>query len=160
MTSDAGGDIGGKAAMADGGSPPGKTDAMGPGRTYLVGREGTAGQGPFMLLALEVRGGRVVDARFQTYPCPAAAACGEFVAGWVTGKTLAGAAALDGALIESSIGKMPLGREHCPVLAVKALREALAQAQTLPAETLPAGMVPAEAVAADAAGPSGGSVTV
>lgn len=113
--------------MTDGGTSTadGEADAK---KTYLVGQEGSAGQGPFMLLVLTVAGGRIEDARFQTYACPAAVACGNFVAEWVTGRTCAEAAALDAGLIETGVGHMPLGREHCPVLAARALRAALAQA--------------------------------
>jgi hypothetical protein len=49
---------------------PADTEAIG-GQRSLVGCEGIAGQGPFMLMILKVSDdNRINDARFQTYGCP------------------------------------------------------------------------------------------
>ena len=96
------------------------------GQRNLVGSEGTAGQGPFMLIVIKVNDhNRINDARYQTYGCPAAQACGEFVCNWACGKSLGEADKLTTADVIAGVGQPPLGREHCPGLAVNALRKAL-----------------------------------
>ena len=92
-----------------------------------MGQAGVAGQGPHMIIVLKVCLDRVVQARFSTYGCPAANACCQCVCEEVEGKTTDEASQIDEAFITRSIGAMPLGREHCPGLAVTALRLALDQ---------------------------------
>jgi nitrogen fixation NifU-like protein len=94
-------------------------------RERRVGCEGTPGQGPFMAIVIELEADQVLDANFQTYGCPVAIACGEYVCNWVPGKTLEMAGTISEEDVIKSIGHPPLGREHCPGLAVKALRKAL-----------------------------------
>ena len=96
---------------------------------YLIGRDGTPGQGHFMLLILKLEDNRILDAQFQTYPCPVSHTCGNWVAEWVTGKTPEEAAGLQSGDIVAGVGRMPLGREHCPSLAINALQDALRQIQ-------------------------------
>jgi len=96
----------------------------------LVGCEGMPGQGPFMLIVLEVESDRISDAKFQTYGCPASQACGQFATEWVEGKTLEEARLFSVDDIINGIGQMPLGREHCPGLAVGALRRCLVSDQS------------------------------
>lgn len=95
------------------------------GKRNLVGCEGMPGQGPFMLMILTLENEVIVDARFQTYGCPAAVACGEFVCGQLDGRSVTAASAMTEADIVAGIGPPPLGREHCPGLAIKALRKAI-----------------------------------
>lgn len=103
---------------------PGESDGTIPATRgmYFVGQQGTPGQGPFMTVILHVTDNKVDDARYQTYNCPAAEACGEFVAAWVLGKTIEEASMLTDRIITDAIGSMPLGREHCTGLAVNAIR--------------------------------------
>jgi nitrogen fixation NifU-like protein len=98
----------------------------------VVGQDGTPGQGPYMLLYLHLRAGRIADARFQTYGCPAAIASGSWVSQWVVGKTLEESAALEPGEVEHGLGGLPLGKEHCAPLAVNALKNALGQVPTRP----------------------------
>jgi len=102
----------------------------------VVGVAGTPGQGPHMVLVLKVLAGKITDARFSTYPCPAAHACGQWLTERVEGMSVEEASTIDAGTILSGAGNMPLGREHCPHLAADALAMALAaysdQAETLP----------------------------
>lgn len=93
----------------------------------LVGRQGTPGEGPFMLFVLKVDGQTIAEAKFSTYACPAAQACGQCVAEYIEGKAAKEVSSVDEAWILKTIGQMPLGREHCPGLAANALRDALQQ---------------------------------
>jgi nitrogen fixation NifU-like protein len=91
----------------------------------VVGRQGTPGQGPHMVLYLRLEADRIMDARFQTYGCPAAIACGSWLSEWVIGRTTEEAIALTALEVDEGLGHLPLGKEHCPPLAVGALRAAL-----------------------------------
>jgi NifU-like protein involved in Fe-S cluster formation len=79
-----------------------------------------------MVIVLKMRGDVIIDARYTTYPCPAAHACGQYVAERVEGMTTEEAAKIDEGIILKGVGNMPLGREHCPRLAAEALANALA----------------------------------
>jgi nitrogen fixation NifU-like protein len=94
----------------------------------VVGQDGIPGQGPFMVLYLKIREGRIAEARFQTWGCPAAIACGSWVSEWAVDKTLDEASSLGPEEVERSLGGLPLGKEHCAPLAVNALNNALASA--------------------------------
>ena len=104
--------------------------------TYIVGQDGIPGQGPHMLLVLKVTGQRITSARYSTYGCPAAAACGQFVTEHLDGRELQGKdleaiEGIDEACILAEVGQMPLGREHCPPMTVRALRHALTQIRAI-----------------------------
>jgi NifU-like protein involved in Fe-S cluster formation len=77
-----------------------------------------------MTIVLTLDGETITDAKFQTYPCPAASACGTFVTTWAEGKTLSDIRALTAEILLEHTGQMPLGREHCPGLAVDAMHDA------------------------------------
>ena len=96
---------------------------------YVAGQAGVAGQGPHMLIVLQVKENLIVKAQFSTYGCPAAVACGQFVTEQVEGKDWRDVQQADicGETIIAGIGQMPLGREHCPALTIGALRQALEQ---------------------------------
>ena len=98
---------------------------------YIVGQEGVPGQGPHMMLILKVAGRRIASARFSTYGCPAAVACGQFVTERLDGKDWRELNELDEACILAGVGQMPLGREHCPPMTARALRHALEQLRAL-----------------------------
>ena len=93
--------------------------------THLVGVEGTPGAGPHMIIVLTVSETTITDAKFSTYGCPASFACGQWVTEQVIGKKVAEIEPLGESDIIAGIGQMPLGREHCPGLAIKALKNAV-----------------------------------
>jgi NifU-like protein involved in Fe-S cluster formation len=92
-----------------------------------VGTAGVPYCGPFMVLSLRVFGGRIADAKFQTYGCPVAIACGSFVAESVVGMAVSDALQLTAQDVSEGLGGVPLGKEHCPRLAVDALRDAVSR---------------------------------
>jgi NifU-like protein involved in Fe-S cluster formation len=93
----------------------------------VTGREGVQGEGPFMVMHLKFADDHIESARFETYGCPVAIACGSWVTQWVTGKTSEQAGLLDAGDLIRLLGGVPLGKEHCADLAVKALRDGLRQ---------------------------------
>ncbi len=100
---------------------------MSPGCRKVVGCEGTPGQGQFIGLVIKYESGKIRDASYMAYPCPVAHSCANFAVEFVEGKTVGEARVLDEAAIVAALGHMPLGREHCPGLAIKALKHALDQ---------------------------------
>ena len=93
----------------------------------MVGRSGMPGQGPFMMITLKLDGSRIAKADYLTYGCPAAQAVGRFAAEWALGRKLDELGGLTEQMILENVGHMPLGREHCPRLAVEAMRDAAGQ---------------------------------
>lgn len=114
----------------------------------VVGQEGVPGQGNYMVLYLELVDAAahgsdngsidvaaeapigdiyIRSARFQTWGCPAAIACGSWVSEWSVGKSVAEALQLDPDQVIQGLGGLPLGREHCAHLAVNALRNGLSR---------------------------------
>ncbi len=91
----------------------------------LTGNAGIQGQGPFMEVYLNHSDNVIVDSGFETYTCPAAVACGSFIAKWSCGKTLDEARMITADDLNIVLGGLPLGKEHLATLAVKALNSAL-----------------------------------
>lgn len=106
-------------------------NAEGPGDSDAVGRAGTPGQGNYMVISLREEGGRIAEARFQTYGCPAAIACGSWLTERVTGMSADDAKEITPDAITEGLGGLPLGKEHCAKLASDALRDALNQTRLL-----------------------------
>jgi NifU-like protein involved in Fe-S cluster formation len=80
-----------------------------------------------MVLYLQLAGGKVRKATFQTYGCPGAIACGSVMTELVDGKRVGECAQIQPADVLAALDGLPLGKRHCAELAVNALRDALAQ---------------------------------
>ena len=93
-----------------------------------VGTAGTPGSGNYLVIEVRLQGGVVESARFQTYGCPGAIACGSCLTDWITGLSVEEAKAIEADQLAARLGGLPLGKAHCAALAVAALREALADA--------------------------------
>jgi nitrogen fixation NifU-like protein len=78
-----------------------------------------------MTVTLRVEGEMVRQARFRTYGCPAMMACGELVCLRSKGEPVEALRAATAAEVVRWCGGVPEGKEHCPELAARALREAL-----------------------------------
>ncbi len=92
-----------------------------------TGRAGTPGQGPFMILQLKLDGGTVAAAKFQTFGCGASIAAGSMITELIIGQTIEMCRALTAEELSRELGGFPADKAHCPVLAVAALRNALAE---------------------------------
>jgi len=93
----------------------------------VVGISETPGQGPHMIIVLKVAHDKITQARYSTYGCTVAETCGQWVCDEIEGNTFEYAANLDEPALLKGVGGMPLGREHCPGLAINALKDALAK---------------------------------
>ena len=96
-----------------------------------LGTAGAPGAGNYMVIALRLRAGAIQSARFQTYGCPGAIACGSCLTEWVTGMSIGEAKAIGPGDLATRLGGLPLGKEHCAELAMDAIRKALADASEL-----------------------------
>lgn len=90
-----------------------------------VGRYGSEGGGPYMTLWLEVRDGRITQAAYKTYGCPAAMACGSMTCEIVKGRTVDEALRLEPEDLILILGGLPEGKGDCARYAIVALRDAL-----------------------------------
>ena len=89
------------------------------------GTAGTPGEGPYVVLWLRVEGEIIREAAYQTFGCPAAIASASVLAELIEGGNAKEALALDEAGLTVALGGLPEGKDHCPRLAIAALRSAL-----------------------------------
>lgn len=97
----------------------------------LYGQEGFPGEGPYLRLALTLEGQIIREVWFETYPCPAAIACGSLLARWLEGRALEEAEMLTEPGISQMVGGLPLGKEHCARITACALKSALRQLEDI-----------------------------
>lgn len=90
-----------------------------------VGQSGSPGEGPYMLMGLWVNAQIIRQARFETYGCPVARACGSWVTEWLHDRPLKVAAVLEAGDLERVMGGLPTGKEYCAALAVGATKDGL-----------------------------------
>jgi nitrogen fixation NifU-like protein len=95
--------------------------------SFITGRAGVQGEGPFMRIHICHLASRIMEARFETYGCPAAIACGSWTAHWIIGKTAKEANMLVARDLITIMGGLPLGKEHCATLAIEALYDGIQQ---------------------------------
>jgi NifU-like protein involved in Fe-S cluster formation len=88
------------------------------------GGSGDPGGGPYVLLWFIVVGETIQEASYETYGCPAAVACASLSAQLLKGKTVSQALSITPRDLTLLLGGLPEGKEHCPVLAVKAIQSA------------------------------------
>lgn len=89
------------------------------------GVAGEPGEGPYVRIRLRARGECVEQASYETFGCPAAIACGSLVARLAEGRTFRELLRLEPEDLVMMLGGLPDGKEHCPRLAVTALRRAM-----------------------------------
>lgn len=81
--------------------------------------------GDQMLMAIQVRDGKIADCRWKTYGCASAIASVSILSEMVKGKTLEEAYKITPKEIVSYLGGLPDHKIHCSVLGDKALRAAI-----------------------------------
>ena len=82
--------------------------------------------GDLLHLYLKVADGRIVAATFKAHGCPPTIAASSALTEVITGLTLNEARALAPRDITHALESLPRNKEHCSVLAIDALRAALA----------------------------------
>jgi len=79
---------------------------------------------------LQVSDGLIDEARFLVDGCPPSIAAGSVLTGLLVGRQVGEATLLTPQQVSAELGGLPRNKEHCAILAIDALRAALA---TLPA---------------------------
>ncbi|HEX8238061.1 MAG TPA: iron-sulfur cluster assembly scaffold protein [Abditibacteriaceae bacterium] len=103
-----------------------------PQRIDATGQQGIPGEGPYMIVHLCQAAGQpknIEQAWFETYGCPAAIACGSWLVRWLEGKTLDEAGKIEAKDLAIVLGGLPLGKEHCAQMTIKALQRGLVEMQ-------------------------------
>ncbi|HZS10222.1 MAG TPA: iron-sulfur cluster assembly scaffold protein [Blastocatellia bacterium] len=85
--------------------------------------------GDVLHLFLKIERGRIAAASFQVRGCPPSIAAGSVLTEMITGLTLAEAGALAPGDVTRALETLPRNKEHCSILAIDALRAALAERQ-------------------------------
>jgi nitrogen fixation NifU-like protein len=90
-----------------------------------VGEAGEPGCGDVMRLSLQIKRGRITDARFKTIGCAAAIASSSMATELIKGRTLQQARRFSNQEVVTALGGLPAEKVQCSVLASQALRAAL-----------------------------------
>ena len=92
------------------------------------GTAGVPGEGPYVVLWFQVEQEVIGKVAYKTFGCPAAIASASIMAELVEGKSIAQALMIRETDIVSALCGLPEGKEHCPKLAVRALKAAFNEA--------------------------------
>ena len=87
--------------------------------------------GDTMEVFLQLDGERIAKASFMTDGCGPTVACGSMVTRMAQGKSLAEAAAIEGADVILALDGLPPEHVHCATLAVNTLQQAIAECEPL-----------------------------
>jgi len=90
-----------------------------------VGTVGSPVCGDVMKVWIKVKGGKIIDCRYQTFGCASAIASTSVMSEMVKGMTLSEAAKIRPADIVKRLGGLPAQKIHCSVLGDQALRAAI-----------------------------------
>ena len=83
--------------------------------------------GDSLHLYLKVEEERIVAASFQVQGCPPSIAAASVLTELIQSQTIADARQLKPQAVSTALGGLPRNKEHCAVLAIDALRAALAE---------------------------------
>jgi len=91
----------------------------------LTGHAGAPGRGAFLILFLQVREGRIAEAKYRTHGCGPTIASGSMLTEMIVGRTIAECRELTVEDLIEALDGVPPDKLHCPALAIGALRDAL-----------------------------------
>lgn len=89
--------------------------------------------GDRLRLSLRVEAGRILEARFRTLGCVAAIAASSMTTELLRGRSLEEARSITDARVTRALGGLPPGKQHCSVLAERAIAVALDDYASRPA---------------------------
>ncbi len=83
--------------------------------------------GDLLHLYIKITDGKIAAASFKAHGCPPTLAASSVLTEMITGLTLEAACALLPQDVTRALGTLPRNKQHCSVLAIDALRAALAE---------------------------------
>ena len=83
--------------------------------------------GDLLVLYLQVADGRIASASFQAQGCPPSIAAGSALTELIGGLTMEDASKLTPQDVTNALERLPRNKAHCSILAIDALRAALAE---------------------------------
>ena len=89
-----------------------------------VGEVGAVSCGDVMRISIQVRDGRVVEARFRTFGCGTAIAASSVATELIRGRALEEVRRFSNEEVSAALGGLPPAKSHCPILAEEAVRAA------------------------------------
>ena len=90
-----------------------------------VGEVGAVSCGDVMRISIQVRDGRIAEARFRTFGCGTAIATSSVTTELIKGRTVEEAQKLTNEEVSQALGGLPAAKSHCSVLAEEAVRAAV-----------------------------------
>jgi nitrogen fixation NifU-like protein len=90
-----------------------------------VGEVGAVACGDVMRISIQVRDGRIAEARFRTFGCGTAIATSSMATELVKGRTVEEALKFSNEEVSAAFGGLPPDKSHCPVLAEEAVKAAV-----------------------------------
>jgi nitrogen fixation NifU-like protein len=90
-----------------------------------VGEVGAVECGDVVRISIQVRDGRITEARFRAYGCGTVIACASATTELLRGRTLDEARQLASEDVVKALGGLPATKAHGPVLAGEAVRAAV-----------------------------------
>ncbi len=95
-----------------------------------VGQVGNQKCGDIMKIYMKIENDVIVDVKFKTFGCGAAVATSSMATELVKGKTIQEALQLTNKAVAEALDGLPPVKLHCSVLAVEAIKAALADSYT------------------------------
>jgi len=96
------------------------------GEAARYARVGDPGCGDEMKLWFTVKDGRIDRIRFKSYGCPGAISTSSMLTVLAQGKSIEEAKAITDDDVVNALGGIPENKQHCSLLGVRALQEAIA----------------------------------
>lgn len=90
-----------------------------------VGEAGNMKCGDIMRVYLEIKNGKIIDAKFKTFGCAAAIAASDVMCELIIGKTIQQAKKVTNKDIVNYLGMLPTVKLHCSVLGMQTLQDAI-----------------------------------
>ena len=90
-----------------------------------VGEVGAVSCGDVMRISIQVRDGRITEARFRTFGCGTAIAASSATTELIKGRSIEEVQRFSNEEVSQALGGLPAAKSHCTVLAEEAVRAAV-----------------------------------
>lgn len=91
-----------------------------------IGTSSLGGHAPYLVLYLKLAEDSIAEARFKSFGCAVLTACGSALTEMVSGQSAETGRTLSEAEILKALGGIPVDKQFCATIAIRALQNALA----------------------------------